>query len=80
MAEATQVAEATQPGTFVSAPIKNEITSWNIPFIRFTEKIELDTLDYSISKQVSLVSLYVYKCTETGATIGVTKLFDVKLN
>ena len=68
------------PGTFVSAPIKSEITSWNIPFIRFTEKIELDTLDYSISKQVSLVSLYVYKCTETGATKGTMKLFDVKLN
>ena len=24
------------PGTFVSAPIKSEITSWNIPFIRFS--------------------------------------------
>ena len=74
------MAEATQPGTFVSAPIKSEITSWNIPFIRFTEKIELDTLDYSISKKVSLVSLYVYKFTETGATKGTMKLFDVKLN
>jgi hypothetical protein len=68
------------PGTFISAPIKMEITSQNMPFIKFTEKIEFDTLDYSISKKVSLVSLYGYKCTETGATIGAMKLFDVKLN
>jgi hypothetical protein len=75
-----QIEDPKNPGKFVSAPIKNEITSWNMPFIRFTEKIELDTLDYSISKKVSLVSLYGYKCTETGATIGAMKLFDVKLN
>jgi hypothetical protein len=68
------------PGSFIPAPVKMEITADEIPYIEFNEKIQLDTITYSISKKVSYITLYSYKFTESGYVIGVRKLFDVKLN
>ncbi len=68
------------PGVFISAPIKMEIDSWSIPYIKFNEKIELDTLTYTLSKKTSYITLFNYKRTEKGETVGIKKLFDVQFN
>lgn len=67
-------------GNWMAAPLKEEISGWRIPVIQFNETIELDTMNYSINKKVSFITLIVFKMTETGVVIGKQKLFDVKLN
>lgn len=69
-----------KPGTMTISPIKYELSAMSFPYLKFNEKIELDTLTYSISKKVSYATLYIYKSTETGETVGIKKLFDVKFN
>ncbi len=68
------------PGVMVSCPIKSEITSEFLTRIKFNETIELDTVNYSLSKKVSFITLYTYKFTETGRVVGMRKIFDVKMN
>jgi hypothetical protein len=74
------VEDVNNPGTFISAPIKMEISAFRVPQIKFHEKIELDTISYSINKRVSYITLYTYRATETGNVKGIMKMFDVKLN
>ncbi|MCC6838439.1 MAG: hypothetical protein IT234_07880 [Bacteroidia bacterium] len=76
--DTAQIENPEKPGEFVLAPLKSEITSFHIPLLKFNETVSFDTLSYSIKKTVSYVSLYTYKMTETGETVGVAKLFDVK--
>ena len=68
------------PGTMVSAPMRFELNELSVPQLNFHEKIELDTVSYTLRKKVSYVSIYIYKITETGVTVGIKKLMDVKLN
>lgn len=75
-----QVEDPNHPGTFVSAPLKFEISSWSIPQIRFHEKIELDTVTNVLRKTTSHITVYVFTQTETGEIVGHKKLFDVKFN
>lgn len=67
-------------GVMISAPMKFEISSWNVPQIRFHEKIELDTVTNELHKTTSHITLYILNHTETGEVIGIKKLFDVKFN
>lgn len=70
-----------ETGQLISdAPVKNEIESLIIPTIQFNETIELDTVNYTINKKVSFITLVVFKMTESGEIVGKRKLFDVKLN
>jgi hypothetical protein len=69
-----------KPGTFEKVVVKEEISADRIAQIKFHEKIELDTISYTFSKKVSYISLYAYKTTEKGYTVGIRKIFDVKLN
>ena len=75
-----QAEDPNHPGTFVSAPLKFVVSSWNVPQIRFHEKIELDTVTNVLHKTTSHISLYIFKQTESGEIVGHTKLFDVKFN
>lgn len=68
------------PGTMVSAPLKTEITAWDVPQIRFHETMELDTVTNILHKRVSHLTLYAFKASEKGEIIGLKKLFDVKFN
>lgn len=69
-----------KPGSFVSAPMKFELTGWNVPQINFHETIELDTVTNVLTQKVSYITVYLTILTETGKAIGTKKLFDVKLN
>ncbi|MES2284453.1 MAG: hypothetical protein V4547_02110 [Bacteroidota bacterium] len=69
-----------KPGTMITSAIKYELSVSSIPYLKFNEKIEMDTLTYSLSKKVSYATLYIYKSTETGETKGARKLFDVQFN
>lgn len=75
-----QVEDPNNPGTFISAPIKDELTFTEIPHIHFNETIELDTIAYTLSRKTSYITLYKYKRTEKGEIAGIIKLCDVKLN
>ena len=68
------------PGTMVIAPMKSEITADDIVEIRLNEKVELDTLSYSLSQKVSSITFLTYKYDEKGNILGLKHLFDVKLN
>ena len=79
--DSTAMAEdPNKPGTFVSAPMKFEVFGWSVPQINFHKTIELDTVTNIISEKISYLTVYIYKTTETGKTIGIKKLFDVKFN
>lgn len=80
-----QVEDVNNPGVFISAPLKTEITPEEISQLRFHEKIEWDTVSYSLIRKVSYISFYTYRynfneVTNTLNVIGYKKLFDVKLN
>lgn len=75
-----QVEDPNNPGKIITAPIKFEITSEDIIQLIFNEKIELDTVSYSLNKKVSSVTFITNKYTETGEIIGKRKIFEVKLN
>ncbi|MFL5765734.1 MAG: hypothetical protein ACJ77K_17440 [Bacteroidia bacterium] len=75
-----QVEDPEHPGTFVSAPIKMEISSANTPQIRFHETIALDTLTGKIDQKISYLTLYTYAVDREFNVNGVKKVFDVKLN
>ncbi len=68
------------PGTVVSAPLKSEITAWDVPQIRFHETMELDTVTNILHKKTSYITLYTFKYAESGGVVGIRKLFDVKFN
>jgi len=67
-------------GTFVPAPLLKEIKADDIVLLKFNEKIEFDTLSYSLNKEVSYITFFSYKYNILGDILGVKKLFDVKLN
>jgi len=76
----TVMEDPNKPGVFFSAPTKMEVFSFDATSIRFHEKIEMDTINFTMNKKINFISLYIYKRTETGETLGQKKLFDVKLN
>lgn len=78
--DTTQVENPANPGVFFTVPVKIELTSDRITGIKFNEKIELDTISFSISQKVSYITFLTYKENETGEIMGNKKLFDVKLN
>lgn len=67
------------PGKMVPAPIKYELTGEDVVQIRFNEKIEIDTISYTLHKTASSVSFISYMYSETGEMLGLKHLFDVKL-
>ena len=79
--DSTNMAEDVHhPGFMVSAPIKKDIGAFNVPQIKFHEKIEMDTIAGTISKKVSYITLYTYMTDAKGDLNGIMKVFDVKLN
>ena len=74
------VEDPNNPGVFIAAPIKTEITPESVMQLKFDEKIELDTMNYTLAKKVSMVTFFGYKYNELGDILGIKKLFDVKLN
>lgn len=68
------------PGTFITAPIKYEMEPESIVQLRFNEKIEMDTVTYTLHKTVSSVTFIAYKYGENGDILGLKSLFEVKLN
>lgn len=79
--DSTNYAEdVNNPGTMISSPVKMEIKPDDIIQLKFNEKIELDTVSYTLSKKVSFVTFVSYKYDNVGEILGLKKLFDVKLN
>ena len=74
------VEDPNNPGTMISAPVKFEVKSEDITQLKFNEKVELDTVSYSLSKKVSYITFFANKYNEVGDILGVKKIFDVKLN
>ena len=69
------------PGTMFVSPLLIKTTPADIVQIRFNEKIELDTVNYTINKKVSFVTFVgPHIDNATGEVDGLKKLFDVKLN
>lgn len=62
------------------APDKKEVTSKDVVQLKFNEKIELDTVSYTLSNKVSYITFLSKKYNEDGELLGLKKLFDVKLN
>lgn len=75
-----QMEDPKNPGTMITAPMKMELTSDDIVQLRFNEKIELDTISYTLNKKVSFITFLTYKTANTGEILGLKYLFDVKLN
>ena len=67
------------PGTIISALLMRKIKGEDLVEMRFEERIELDTINYTLVKKVSVVSFNIYKIAGN-EIIGIKKLFDVKLN
>ncbi|OFY87548.1 MAG: hypothetical protein A3F72_20940 [Bacteroidetes bacterium RIFCSPLOWO2_12_FULL_35_15] len=78
--DSAQVEDINNLGTFINASVKSEITSDDIVQLKFNEKIELDTVSYTLNKKVSFVTFVSYKYDNVGEILGLKKLFDVKLN
>ncbi|MGZ6519889.1 MAG: hypothetical protein ACXVED_20065, partial [Bacteroidia bacterium] len=75
-----QVEDPNNPGVFISAPTKNEITAESISQLKFDEKIELDTVSYTLIKKVLGITFFTYKRDFDGNILGYKKLFDVRFD
>jgi hypothetical protein len=69
-----------KPGTFIIAPIKMELTGDDIVQLRFNEKIEMDTVSYTLHRTASSVAFISYMRSDAGEIVGLKHLFDVKLD
>lgn len=69
-----------KPGNLVPSITKSEQSAQSIVQLKFNEKIEMDTVAYSLNKKVSSVTFFVNKYNEEGEVLGLKKLFEVKLN
>lgn len=75
------VEDPNNSGVMINAPLLIEVTPDNIVQINFNEKIEFDTLSYTINKKVSIVSFFSYKYNANWELCKDNKkVFDVKLN
>jgi hypothetical protein len=82
------VEDPSNPETFYVAPVKSELSGYDVPFIKFHEDITLDTLTFKIKRKISYVTLFQYENTLVShgenavraVVAGTKKLFDVKLN
>lgn len=75
-----QTEDPKNPGKMISAPIKFELTGEGVVQLRFNEKIEMDTVSYTLHRTASSVAFISYMQTETGEIMGLKHLFDVKLD
>jgi hypothetical protein len=75
-----QVEDPNNPGTFIYAPVKMEVTPEYVPLLKFHEKILLDTVTYSLKRELAYITLYTYKTNSRFQVDGSKKLFDVKFN
>ena len=74
------VEDANNPGTIITAPVKTDVTPEDMIEMRFDEKIEFDTVSFSVNKKVSVIQFIGYKIHPvTHEVMGKKKLFDVKL-
>ncbi len=74
------IEDVNHPGTIVSAPIKFELKPEDLVELRFEEKIELDTVTYTLNRKVSVIHFVGDKLSRSGEVIGKKLLFDVKLS
>lgn len=75
------VEDTNNPGTMINAPILMKLTADDIVQLRFNEKVELDTVGYTINKKVSFITFIGYHINNSTKEVdGLKKLFDVKLN
>lgn len=73
------VQDPKNPGTRIVTPIIKKVRGHDLVQMRFDERIELDTVNYTLVKKVSVVSFNTYKI-DGNDIVGIKKLFDVKLN
>jgi hypothetical protein len=71
------VEDPNNPGVTVSAPMKIQITSAQLSQIRLHESISFDTLSGTFDRKVKFMTVYIYKFDDSGAVLGLKKLFDV---
>lgn len=64
----------------IGTPIKRVLKSDDITRLKFNEKIEFDTVYYTLCKKVSSISFFTYKINERGEQLGDEEIFYVKLN
>ncbi len=61
-------------------PIRKELTAADITQLKLNEKIEFDTITYTLTKKVSTITFFTYEANETGEIFRQNKeIFYVKL-
>ena len=75
------VEDFNKPGTKIIAPIHIKIFGCDISRMRFHETIEIDTVNFSLTRKVSFVSFDIDSIKKlTGESLGYKHLFDIKFN
>jgi|GEM_PF-3196021 len=78
--ESHVIEDPNNPGAVIHAPIKHEITSHDITKLKFNETIELDTISYTLFKQISTVTFFISQNYYDRGGYYDRKIFEVKLN